>query len=76
MPFYPWGVIEKAEDILKSHDQFYPLYLQVNFPQLHVDYPEQIPEDYRERTKRIPFEARRVYAGMFDMIYLSNIDFS
>lgn len=63
VPFSPWGVIQKAEDVLKGHDQIYPLYLQVNFPQLHADYPEQVPDEYLERAKNIPFEARRIYAG-------------
>lgn len=56
-------MITKSEDILKEHNQIYPLFLQVNFPQLHADYPEQVPEEYRERAKGIPFEARRIYAG-------------
>jgi len=64
VPFYPWEVIQKAEDVLKQHDQIYPLYLQINFPQLHADYPEQVPEEYRDRAKNIPFEARKIYAGM------------
>ncbi|XP_065647242.1 arylsulfatase I [Hydra vulgaris] len=64
IPFYPWDVIQKAENVLKQQDQIYSLFLQVNFPQLHADYPEQIPDEYLTRAKNIPFEARKIYAGM------------
>ena len=68
VPFYPWDVIQKSEYILREHDQIYPLFLQINFPQLHVDYPEQIPEEYLERAKHIRFEARKIYAGIKALI--------
>lgn len=64
IPFYPWDVIQKSELILKEHDQANSLFLQVNFPQLHADYPQQVPDEYLEKAKHIPFEARRIYAGL------------
>ena len=72
IPFYPWGVVREAEYILRDHDQTYPLFLQVNFPQLRADYPEQVPKEYLDKVSRIPSEARRVYAGI--VVFLSVID--
>lgn len=49
---------------MREHSKLYPLFLQINFPQLHADYPEQVPDEYLERAKHIRFEARRIYAGL------------
>lgn len=64
IPFYPWDVVQKSEYILREQNQMYPLFLQINFPQLHADYIEQIPEEYQKRASHIQFEARKIYAGM------------
>lgn len=64
IPFYPWDVVQKSEYILREQTHQYPLFLQINFPQLHADYEEQIPEEYRKRASHIQFEARRIYAGL------------
>jgi len=64
IPFYPWDVVQKSEFVLREHDQNYPLFLQINFPQLHADYPAQVPTEYLDKVKSIPSEGRRIYAGM------------
>eukprot|EP00794_Sanderia_malayensis_P018174 gene18174-19988_t len=64
IPFYPWDVVRQAEYVLRDHDQYFPLFLQVNFPKLQIDSPEQVPEEYIMRASTIPNESRRVYGAM------------
>ena len=49
--------------MLRDHDHYYPLYLQVNFPQLRADYPGQVPPEYLLRASNIPGPARQVFGG-------------
>ena len=63
MPFYPWDAVREAEYVLRDHDHYYPLFLQVNFPQLRADYPGQVPPDYLLKASNIGREPRRVYGG-------------
>ena len=62
-PFYPWDAVREAEYVLRDHDHYYPLYLQVNFPQLRADYPGQVPPEYLLRASNIPGSARQVFGG-------------
>ncbi|XP_065070818.1 arylsulfatase I-like [Rhopilema esculentum] len=64
IPFYPWDAVREAEYILRDHDQYYPLFLQVNFPQMRADYPGQVPPEYLARAANIMSEPRQVFAGM------------
>lgn len=63
-PFYPWDAVREAEYVLRDHDHYYPLYLQVNFPQLRADYPGQVPPEYLLRASTIPGPARQVFGAM------------
>ena len=64
IPFYPWDAVREAEYILRDHDQYYPLFLQVNFPQMRADYPGQVPPEYLARAANIVSEPRKVFAGL------------
>lgn len=64
VPFYPWDVVREAEYVLKDHNQYHPLFMQINFPQLRVDIPEHIPQEYLTRASNIRSEPRRVYGAM------------
>lgn len=59
-------MLQRAEQIIKSHNASTPLFLYMAFQNVHI--PLQAPKHYTDKYSFIEDESRRTYAGMVDIM--------
>lgn len=60
---------EEAEEIIKSHNKNFPLFLYIAHLAVHA--PLQAPQELIDTFQHIKQEKRRIFAGNIKLVYIS-----